>query len=142
MSTRKFVPLGEELADQTAPQFIRTARSGADEDEPPAPTAAVTPAEANDLPGQIRQILQPHLTGAQLDQAATAIATAAAAAPARMALPEIKLTPAAEAETAPGAEAEAPATPPTIELVREENRVTRVIVNCSCGQTIGLDCDY
>ena len=60
-------------------------------------------------------------------------------APARIVLPEIKLTPAAESSSKPDAE---PSAQPTIELVREENRVQQIILNCSCGQSIRMDCDY
>ena len=147
MAPRKFEPFGQELALDDSPQFIRVSGPGGDEEEE-VPPPRVPPAETTDLTGQIRQILGEHLNGAPLDQATAAIEASVAAAPARVSLPEIKLTPAAGTETEPPADAEAdpeaaePAAAPTIELVREEDRVRHVIVNCSCGQTIGLDCDY
>lgn len=145
MASRKFEPFGLELAVNDSPQFIRIAGPGGEENDETL-TTAVTPAETTDLNSNIRQILGQHLNGTELDQAASAIEASVAAAPTRISLPEIKLTPAAGADTgaeAPeDAEAAEPAAVPTIELVREEDRVRHVIVNCSCGQTIGLDCDY
>ena len=135
MTTDKFVPLGGDLSSEESPKFVRIAGPGDGDDDSPPPTPAVTPAEANDLPGQIRQILQEHLSGIELKNAAAEIQSAIEAAPARILLPEIKLTPAGESSSEPDAQ-------PTIELVREENRVRQIILNCSCGQSIRMDCDY
>ena len=143
MTTDKFVPLGGDFSSEESPKFVRIAGLGDGDDDSPPPTPAVTPAEANDLPGQIRQILQEHLSGADLEKAADAIQSSVDAAPARVILPEIKLTPAADDgdETAADDAAE-PGALPTIELVREDDAVRRVIVNCTCGQSIQLACDY
>ena len=89
------------------------------------------------------QILQNHLTGESLENATDAIRSAVAAAPARVALPEIKLTPTPAPEGEMENEGEsASTTPPVLEYEREDDVVRRVIVNCSCGQSIHLDCDY
>jgi hypothetical protein len=112
-------------------------------DEAPSEIVPVTPAEANDLPGQINRILKDHLSGESLENATDAIQSAVAAAPARVALPEIKLSPAPAPEGEAGNEGEAASTaPPVLEYEREGDVVRRVIVNCSCGQSIHLDCDY
>ena len=139
MTPDQFVPLGHDLPSEGSPKFVRLAGPGDMDDDPTTETPAVTPAEANDLPGQIRQILQEHLSGADLENAAAEIQSSIDAAPARIVLPEIKLTPAAESSGKPDDE---PSTQPTIELVREENRVQQIILNCSCGQSIRMDCDY
>ena len=141
MTPHEFIPLGEALTPEDGAPFIRIAGPGGVEEEAPIQSAAVTPAEANDLPGQIRQILQKHLSGADLEKTAAAISASAAAAPARMALPEFKLTPASDAVSEPGEDTE-PAAPPTIELEREDDAVRRIKIRCSCGQSIQLDCDY
>ena len=136
MTTGDFVPFGGDLGNQSTASFVRTG-SGTPVDEAPSEIAPVTPAEANDLPGQIHQILQDHLSGQSLENAAGAIQSAVAAAPARMALPEFKLTPTPAAE---GAENEGEPAPPVVEYEREDDVVKRVIVNCSCGRSIPLDC--
>lgn len=142
MTPDQFIPLGGDLPSEGSPKFVRLAGDN-EEDDSSTETPAVTPAEANDLPGQIRQILQKHLSGADLEKAAAAIQSSVDAAPARVILPEIKLTSAADArDEAAADDAAEPGALPTIELVREENVVRRVIVNCTCGQSIQLACDY
>jgi len=137
MNMGDFIPLGSGLDEGGDTKFVRIAGPGGMDEEPPIESAIVTPAEANDLPGQIRAILGEHLSGANLDTAASAIEASVAAAPARVALPEIKLTPATPAEEEEGAE---PPAQPTINVEREGDTVRRVHVNCTCGQTIQLDC--
>jgi hypothetical protein len=141
MTTGDFIPFGGDLGEQSTASFVRTG-SGTPGDEGSVEIAPVTPAEANDLPGQIHQILQGHLSGESLDNAAAAIQSAVTAAPARVALPEFKLTPAPAAEGAENEGEAASATPPVVEYEREGDVVRRVIVNCSCGQSIHLDCGY
>ena len=141
MTTGDFIPFGGDLGEQSTASFVRTG-SGIQGDEAPPGIAPVTPAEANDLPGQIHQILQGHLSGESLDNAAAAIQSAVTAAPARVALPEFKLTPASAAEGAKNEGETASATPPIVEYEREGDVVQRVIVNCSCGESIHLDCGY
>ena len=85
MTTGDFVPFGGDLGNQSTASFVRTG-SGTPVDEAPSEIAPVTPAEANDLPGQIHQILQDHLSGESLENAAVAIQSAVEAAPARVAL--------------------------------------------------------
>jgi hypothetical protein len=142
MTPGDFIPFGGDLGEQSTASFVRTG-SGTPGDEAPPEIAPITPAEANDLPGQIHQILQDHLSGESLENAAVAIQSAVEAAPARVALPEIKLSPAPAPEGEAGNEGEAASTaPPVLEYEREGDVVRRVIVNCSCGQSIHLDCDY
>ena len=140
MTTGDFVPLGSDPEDRSTPQFVRVAGPEIPMSVSPPETTPVTPAEANDLPGQIHHILQDHLSGESLENVTGAIQSAVAAAPARVALPEIKLTPAPAPERETGNEGEA--APPVLEYEREDDVVRRVIVNCSCGQSIHLDCDY
>ena len=142
MTTGDFVPFGGDLGNQSTASFVRTG-SGTPVDKTPSEIAPVTPAETNDLPGQIHQILQDHLSGESLENAVVAIQSAVEAAPARVALPEIKLSPAPAPGGEAGNEGEAASTaPPVLEYEREGDVVRRVIVNCSCGQSIHLDCDY
>lgn len=138
MNPNEFIPLGADtLAQSQSGGFIRTTRPGT-VDEEPIQAQPISPAEENDLPGRIRQILHPHLNGPELERTLSEIQTAVEAAPARVALPEIKLT--ADPDTIVPSEGETPL--PTIELERENNTVSRVKVHCGCGQTIGLDCMY
>ena len=139
MTTGNFVPFGGDLGNQSTASFMRTGPE-TPEDEANAETIPVTPAEANDLPGQIHQILQDHLSGESLENATDAIQSAVSAAPARVALPEIKLASAPATEDVAGNEGED--TPPVLEYEREDDVVQRVIVNCSCGRSIPLDCSY
>ena len=142
MTSGNFVPFGGDLGNQSTASFVQTS-TGTPVDNTPSEIAPVTPAEANDLPGQIHQILQGHLSGESLENVTDAIRSAVAAAPARVALPEIKLTPAPAPEGEIENEGEsASITPPVLEYEREDDVVRRVIVNCSCGQSIHLDCDY
>ena len=142
MTPGEFIPFGGDLGEQSTASFVRTG-SGIPGDEAPPEIAPITPAEANDLPGQIHQILQDHLSGESLENAAVAIQSAVEAAPARVALPEIKLSSAPATGGEAGNEGEADSTaPPVLEYEREDDVVRRVIVNCSCGRSIHLDCDY
>ena len=72
------------------------------------------------------------------ETAATAIEAAVAAAPARVALPEIKIT----APPPPEAEGEEGPKLATIDYEREDERVKRIRVGCPCGESILLDCDF
>ena len=142
---REFIPFGGELAEPSeAPTFVRREAPGLETDEldAPAPTP-VTPAEAVDLAGHIRQIIQEGgLTGEAAEKAITQIEAAVAAAPARVALPEIKITaPTIPADEAAGESEEAPKLA-TIEYEREDEIIKRIRVGCTCGETILLDCDY
>ena len=139
MTTGNFVPFGGDLGNQSTASFMRTGPE-TPEDEANSETTPVTPAEANDLPGQIHQILQDHLSGEALENATDAIQSAVSAAPTRVALPEIKLASAPAPEDVAGNEGGD--TPPVLEYEREDDVVQRVIVNCSCGRSIPLDCSY
>ena len=142
---REFIPFGGDLAEPSeASKFVRREAPGLETDEldAPAPTP-VTPAEAVDLAGHIRQIIQEGgLTGEAAEKAITQIEAAVAAAPARVALPEIKITvPAIPADVAAGESEEAPKLA-SIEYEREDEIIKRIRVGCTCGETILLDCDY
>ena len=139
MTSGNFVPFGGDLGNQSTASFVHTS-TGTPVDNTPSEIAPVTPAEANDLPGQIHQILQDHLSGESLANATAAIQSAVSAAPARVALPEIKLASAPATEDVAGNEGEG--APPVLEYEREDDVVQRVIVNCSCGRSIPLDCSY
>ena len=127
----------------TTPAIITVAITGAVPRKADNPAVPVTPAEAVDLAGHIRQIIQEGgLSGEAAEKAITQIEAAVAAAPARVALPEIKITaPAAPAAEAAGEGEEAPKLA-TIEYEREDEIVKRIRVGCTCGETILLDCDY
>ena len=142
---REFIPFGGDLAEPSeVPKFVRREAPGLESDELDAPVPTpVTPAEAVDLAGHIRQIIQEGgLTGEAAEKAITQIEAAVAAAPARVALPEIKITvPAIPADVAAGEGEETPKLA-TIEYEREDEIIKRIRVGCTCGETILLDCDY
>ena len=142
---REFIPFGGDLGDPSeAPQFVRREVPGLETDELAAPAPSpVTPAEAVDLAGHIRQIIQEGgLTGEAVEKAITQIKAAVAAAPARVALPEIMITvPAFPADVAAGEDEETPKLA-SIEYEREDEIIKRIRVGCTCGETILLDCDY
>ena len=142
---REFIPFGGDLAEPSeASQFVRREVPGLETDELDAPAPSpVTPAEAVDLAGHIRQIIQEGgLTGEAAEKAITQIEAAVAAAPARVALPEIKITvPSIPADVAAGEDEEAPKLA-SIEYEREDEIIKRIRVGCTCGETILLDCDY
>ncbi len=141
-----FIPIGRDLADPSeTPKFVRREAPGLEPDDPDtnAPSS-VTPAEAVDLAGRIRQILQEAggLSAGAAENTATAIEAAVSAAPARVALPEIKITAPAAPEAAADGEGEEGPKLATIDYEREEERVKRIRVGCPCGETILLDCDF
>jgi hypothetical protein len=142
---REFIPFGGDLAEPSeVPKFVRREAPGLESDELDAPVPTpVTPAEAVDLAGHIRQIIQEGgLTGEVAEKAITQIEAAVAAAPARVALPEIKITvPEIQADVAGGEGEEAPKLA-SIEYEREGEIIKRIRVGCTCGETILLDCDY
>ena len=142
---REFIPFGGDLAEPSeAPKFVRREAPGSETDELDAPAPSpVTPAEAVDLAGHIRQIIQEGgLTGEAVEKAITQIKAAVAAAPARVALPEIKITvPEIPADVAGGEGEESPKLA-SIEYEREDEIIKRIRVGCTCGETILLDCDY
>ena len=141
---REFIPFGGDLGEPSEPpQFVRREVPGLETDELDAPVpTAVTRAEAVDLAGHIRQIIQEGgLTGEAAEKAINKIEAAVDAAPARVALPEIKITvPAIPADVA-GEDEEAPKLA-SIEYEREDEIIKRIRVGCTCGETILLDCDY
>lgn len=134
MADAGFTPFGSELDARPSPQFVGHGEDTPAPANPQAAPAPVTPAEAVDLPGEIRKILQGQLAGTALDSAVSAIEAAVNNAPTRVALPEIKLNTGDDQQTLQ--------TPPTIEFVREGDTVKSVQVRCACGQSIHLDCIY
>ena len=134
MADAGFTPFGSELDARPSPQFVGHGEDTPAPANPQAAPAPVTPAEAVDLPGEIRKILQGQLAATALDSAVSAIEAAVNNAPTRVALPEIKLNTGDDQRTLQ--------TPPTIEFVREGDTVKSVQVRCACGQSIHLDCIY
>tara|TARA_B100001939_G_C16766972_1_gene540857 strand:- start:32 stop:436 length:405 start_codon:yes stop_codon:yes gene_type:complete len=134
MTDAGFTPFGSELDARPFPKFVEHGEKTSAPTNPQAAPAPVTPAEAVDLPGEIREILQGQLAEAALDSAVNAIAAAVNNAPTRVALPEIKLNTGGDQPSLDGQ--------PTIEFEREGDTVKRVQVHCACGQSIHLDCVY
>mgnify|MGYP003298562319 FL=1 len=134
MADAGFTPFGSELDARPSPQFVGHGEDTPAPANPQAAPAPVTPAEAVDLPGEIRKIHQGQLAETALDSAVSAIEAAVNNAPTRVALPEIKLNTGDDQRTLQ--------TPPTIEFVREGDTVKSVQVRCACGQSIHLDCIY
>ena len=134
MADAGFTPFGSELDARPSPQFVGHGEDTPAPANPQAAPAPVTPAEAVDLPGEIRKILQGQLAETALDSAVSAIEAAINNAPSRVALPEIKLNTGGDQPTLEGQ--------PNIEFEREGDTVKRVQVHCVCGQTIQLDCIY
>ena len=134
MANAGFTPFGSELDARPSPHFVGHGEDKPAPANPQAAPAPVTPAEAVDLPGEIRKILQGQLAETALDSAVSAIEAAVNNAPTRVALPEIKLNTGDDQRTLQ--------TPPTIEFVREGDTVKSVQVRCACGQSIHLDCIY
>tara|TARA_B100000959_G_scaffold276515_1_gene331363 strand:- start:92 stop:493 length:402 start_codon:yes stop_codon:yes gene_type:complete len=133
MSSDKFIPLGNGLDAHKSVEFVSHVDGGLVSEKSIEGPNPVTPAEVNDLDGQIRQILTGKLAGGSVEEAVVSIKTAILNAPARVALPEIKLQPTGGSS---------PEEQPTIEFEREGDTVKRVQINCSCGQSIHLDCVY
>jgi len=132
MSSGSFIPLDDGLKGSSSPQFIRHGSTKLEDGSDSANPAPVTPAEAHDIKMQLRQILQDQITEDSLDSTISSIQKIMQNTPARVALPEIKLHP-----------LNAPSEgQPTIAFDREGDTVKSVQVNCSCGQSIHLDCIY
>ena len=134
MANAGFTPFGSELDARPSPQFVERGEDNPTPVNTQAAPTPVKPAEALDLPGEIRKILQGQLAETALDSAVSAIEAAVNNAPTRVALPEIKLNTGDDQQTLQ--------TPPTIEFVREGDTVKSVQVRCACGQSIHLDCIY
>ncbi len=149
MDTGDFVPFGGELAEaKTTPQFIGHHNTVPDPAEPPDPTVEtppVVPAEANDPSEAVRAVLAGlpgEIPEDTVNQAVQQILQTVDAGPTRLALPDLKLQP---SETPPlkPAEGEEPAqTHPELSLEKDGDKVTRIKVDCICGETIVMDCDY
>lgn len=133
MSNSNFIPLGDGLETRKSAEFISHADGEPVSENRAEKARPVTPAEAIDLDGRIREILFGKITEGSVEEVVGSIKTAIANAPARVALPEIKLQPSGGS---------LPEEQPTIEFEREGDTVKRVQVNCSCGRSIHLDCVY
>ncbi len=148
-SSGDFVPFGGELVEgKTTPQFVSHGNTVPDPSEPPDPaveTPPVVPAEANDPAERVRAVLADlpgEIPEDTVNQAVQQILKTVEAGPMRLALPDLKLQP---SETPPPepAEGEEPAqTHPELSLVIDGDKVTRIKVDCICGETIVMDCDY
>jgi len=143
---KEFKPFGGELAEEKpAPQFVRHASDSVeDPGQPEAPSPApIVPAEPNDLAGQLRAILQDQLDANlaedTLKNVVQSIEQTVNSTPSRLALPDLRLQdtpePATEGESTPREK-------PDISVQKEENRVNRIQVNCTCGETMVMDVLY
>jgi len=149
MSTGDFVPSGSELAEGKAtPQFISHGNTVPDPSEPPDPAAEtppVVPAEVNDPTEAVRTVLSGlpgEIPEDTINQAVQQILQTVEAGPTRLALPDLKLQPSEKPPPEP-AEGEEPAqTHPELSLEKDGDKVTRIKVDCICGETIVMDCDY
>ena len=105
--------------------------------KPGAPATVVTN-EQYDLAGKIRQTLAtlPGMEGneAALDRTTDTLRTLFQQSPARLALPSLKVQ--ADPATTESKN------PPAIHMEKEGDRVSRIKVTCTCGETIVLDCSY
>ena len=148
-SSGDFVPFGGELVEgKTTPQFVSHGNTVTDPSAPPDPaveTPPVVPAEATDPAERVRAVLADlpgEIPEDTVNQAVQQILKTVEAGPMRLALPDLKLQP---SETPPPepAEGEEPAqTHPELSLEKDGDKVTRIKVDCICGETIVMDCDY
>ena len=149
MSTDDFIPFGGELAeDKTQPKFISHGNTVPDPAEPPDPeaeTPPVVPAEVNDPTEAVHSVLAGlpgEIPEESISQAVQQILKVVEAGPARLALPDLKLQPSDTPPPEP-AEGEEPARiHPELSLEKDGDKVTRIKVDCICGETIVMDCDY
>lgn len=140
----EFVPFGGELAEEKPePQFVRHASDTAPDPEKPAAPTPVVPSEDIDIADRLRGVLQENL-GANLaedtlEKVVQSIAQTVDSAPTRLALPDLKLQ---DSPTEPPAEGATPREKPEITLEKEDNRVNRIQVNCTCGETMVMEVLY
>jgi len=149
MNKEGFVPFCGELAEsKITPQFISHGNTIADPSEPPSPDAAllpVAPDGTNDSSEAVRAVLA-NLPGEipedSVNRAVQQILQTLEAGPKRLALPDLKLQPSDTPPPKP-AEGEKPVqTHPELSLEKDGDKVTRIKVDCICGETIVMDCDY
>ena len=144
----EFVPFGGESAEKgPPPQFVRHESDTSSDPQPQAEpsTVAQTEKPEDDITAQLNGILTEHL-GADIDDDAMQNAVKAITkavdtdtSPTRLALPDLKLqNPSAEAT----GEGEAPSKQPEISLEKEDGKVTRIKVDCTCGEAIVMDVSY
>ena len=145
----EFVPFGGESAEKgPPPQFVRHESDTSSEPQPQAEpsTVAQTEKPEGDITTQLNGILTEHL-GTDIEEEAMQNAVNAIAkavdtdtSPTRLALPNLKLQNPPPAETA--GESEAPSKQPEISLEKEDGKVTRIKVDCTCGEAIVMDVSY
>ncbi|MBR91105.1 MAG: hypothetical protein CMO66_07570 [Verrucomicrobiales bacterium] len=147
MSNDGFVPFGGEMGEvKPAADFIGFGKTEPDTTplSGPADTPPVVPAEANDPAGAVRTVLA-DLTGDipedALNTAVRTILATVQAAPSRLTLPDLRLQEIPPVEPAEGEEAPA-RSQPELSLDKDGDKVTRIKVDCVCGETIVMDCDY
>jgi hypothetical protein len=149
MSAGDFVPFAGELAEkETSPQFISHGNVAPDPAEPPDPAAEtppVVPAEVNDPTEAVRTVLAGlpgEIPEDTVNQAVQQILQTMKAGPARLALPDLKLQPSETPPPEPVEGEESAQTHPELSLEKDGDKVTRIKVDCICGETIVMDCDY
>ena len=149
MNTSDFAPFGGELAEgKTTPQFVGHDNADLDPSKPPdsaAKTPPVVPTEANDATKTVRAVLTDlpcEIPEENITQAVQQILQAVKTGHTHLALPDLKLQP-SETPMPEPAEGEEPAqTHPELTLEKDGDKVTRIKVDCVCGETIVMDCDY
>ena len=144
----EFVPFGGELAEKApSPQFVRHESDKSSDPQPQTETSPMVQPEKTegDITAQLNGILTEHL-GANIDDDAMKNAVEAIAkavhtdtSPTSLGLPDLKLqNPSAEAT----GEGEAPSQQPEISLEKDDGKVTRIKVDCTCGEAIVMDVSY
>jgi hypothetical protein len=144
-----FVPFGGELAEEkSSPQFISHGNSVPDPAEPPDPeaeTPPVVPAEATDPTEAVHSVLAGlpgEIPEESISEAVHQILKVVESSPTRMTLPDLKLQPSDTPPPEPAEGEEAPRAHPELSLEKDGDKVTRIKVDCICGETIVMDCDY
>jgi len=146
--SEEFVPFGGELAEKgPSPQFVRHESDTSSDPQPqtePSPMAQPEKPEG-DITAQLNGILAEHL-GADIDDDAMQNAVEAIAkavhtdtSPTSLGLPDLKLQNLSAEATGEG---EAPSQQPEISLEKDDGKVTRIKVDCTCGEAIVMDVSY
>jgi len=149
MNPSDFVPFGGELAEvKTTPKFIGHCNPVPDPSEPPDPTAEippVVPAETNDPSEAVRAVLvglPGEIPEDKVNQAVRQILQTVESGPKRLTLPDLTLQPSEITQLNPTEGEEQAQAHPELTLEKDDDKVTRIKVDCICGETIVMDCDY
>ena len=149
MSTDDFVPFGGELAEkETAPQFISHGNTVPDPSGPPDPaveTPPVMPSETPDPSEAVRAVLvglPGEIPEDTVNQAVRQILQTVESGPKRLTLPDLTLQPSEITQLNPTEGEEQAQAHPELTLEKDDDKVTRIKVDCICGETIVMDCDY